>query len=294
MESLKKIDFINVIIVFSVLVAIGLATYLGNLMIKSGMITVPKISVGGDSILSDNAINLDAIYMAGPMLSISSAEIVEIKDGAVVVEVKLRDTLDYKNKTLNLEIKTNEQTIYLKPPVFVPYLFKPNPLIDSDVLSGIGLTDFATGEIVDISLVSDLRFTNKDDLVASVVSKKAVNNVISGEVLEVGQYQLVVEGMAPLTGDGPADAVQENMRYVVNVGSDTEVATFGAIGPEKIGLSDIPLSYKVVIYSSSELIGSVIEAALVYAVPPVTAVSEVPVAEPDASGDLAPDVNMSE
>lgn len=294
MESLKKIDFINVIIVFSVLVVIGLAAYLGNLMIKSGMIIVPKISVGGDSIVTDNTINLDAIYMAGPMLSISSAEIVEINDGVVVVEVKLRDTLEFKNKTLNFEIKTNEQTIYLKPPLFVPYLFRPSPLLDSDALSGIGLTDFAIGEIVDISLLSDLRFTNKDDLVASVVSKKTGNNVISGEVLEAGQYQLVVEGMAPLAGDESAGVVRENMRYVVNVGSDTEIATFGVSGPEKIGLLDIPLNYKVVIYSSSELIGSVIDAALVYALPPVTAVSEVAVAEPDTSGDLAPEVDMSE
>ena len=294
MENSNKRDPLNLIIAIAVIVIILLLGYTGSLAFKNNLISLPKSSKSS-STSTKVTLNPDALYLSIPITNLSSAKITSKSSNSLTVEVASQALPNAESKVLSFRVAITDTTSITRPIPNIPYVFKsstPNtpPLPPTANQITITLKDLNVGEIVNISLADDLRFTSSSDLKATSISKALESNSLSGPITEVSGNTIKVSGFVssfalPAPGAVPPTPPASKI-YTISLGSDTELNSFDQSGPIKASLSDLKVGSTVTVYSADPITSTSFSAALV-TIQPAVALPPIPPAAP-ASNNPAP------
>lgn len=277
MENTKKLEFIDIAILVLIIMAVLFAAYLGILLLKRTSITFPKTSSVGNNF----SLNTDALYVSNPVTSISSAKVTKKSGSTLTVELSLGNILGTQPKKVYLDIKTNSSTVFNSVNQQIPFRFsEPNP--NNKAFS---INELQKDNIIRVLLSKDLRFTAKNNILATSITKLGSSNILSGVITEISGSTIKINGSL-----ATSDAVQNNQQdavllqpneeadiianptakkvHNVTLSKNTEISTVNQNGPQRLSISDLSIGTKVLVFSASPITESSFEAALV-SLPPV-------------------------
>jgi len=288
MENSKKIDPFNILITVSAVTIVILLGYMGNLALKNNLVSLPKSSKTSST---KAILNPDALYLSFPITNLSSAKITGKTSNSLTVEVNAQTLPNTTGKVLSFKVAISDTTSITQPIPMIPYAFK-TPTTNAPPLSPtanqvtLTLKDLSVGEIVNISLADDLRFTSSNNIKAIAISKFLESNTLSGPITEVSGNTIKITGfvssLTPLAMGAASTTPPVSKIYTINITSDTELSRFGQTGPVKMSLSDLKVGSFVTVYSADPITSTSFSAALISiqptVVPPLT-----PATPPSAS-----------
>lgn len=259
MISISKKDPVGVLIVVSVVIVVFLLSYLSVMAVSSGLINLPTVSLkmwpGSSKALK---VNPDAIYLAGPILSISSAKISRIGNTYVTITVpKLSGT---PSAEITMKIFLDDDTEFLDTDFFVPYAFKERGEVLEKSKRKLSLSDFKVGEGISVVLKDDIRFSDGESVRATQIAKLSGNNIVDGVVTSVGVDSFVVSSKAV---DSKSKLSSTDGVYAVTIVPSTELLRYLDGKPEPIGLSELREGSFVTVYAESTVVGNTIEGGLI-------------------------------
>jgi len=265
MENPKKTDLSNIIIIVLIIFVISLAGYLGNLVIKNKLISLPKISLFSKN---SNSLNTDSIYLSTPVKILYSAQITTVGSKSITVSVTPVDPPTGNTKTFNYKISLTDTTEITEPKIYIPYVFKK---VDTTSVSNVTLTvdNLSVGESVDITLTTDLRTTQSNALTAKSISKIAASNMLTGKITSIDNGSIKVDGTIRSVNFNPAPSLaagsSTEKSFLINYSDDTEIITSDQSGVHKIASAELVPGTFVTVYADKQIVGDSLTAALISA-----------------------------
>lgn len=265
MENQKKPDLSDILIIVLFFVLISLAGYLGNQIIKNNLISLPQISLSSKK---TNTLNTDSIYLSTPIRILYSAQITAINPKFITVNVTPVDPPTENSKNFSFKVNLTDTTEITEPKVYIPYVFK---IINntSNPSTSLSIDNLSVGESVDITLTSDLRTTQSNNLTAKSISKIDSSNMLTGKITSAENGVIRVNGTVRSVNFNPSPNIaaisSTEKSYSINYSDDTEIITNDQSGVHKITSADLVPGTFVTVYADKHIVSDSLTAALISA-----------------------------
>ncbi len=257
-----KIDPFVFVIIGSVALIIIIVFYLGNLAVKNNIISLPQLSLFSSSSSTAITPNVDALYLAPPITSLSGAKITNKAKDAIWVEVTALP-LDYspsvtpiQYKKITFKVAITDKTAINRNTLIIPYSFKTNTP-PAAATAPLNLDSFSIGDIVNINLISDLRVLMGDTVTAANITKIVPPNVLSGLITKTSattiQITASLSAVAPAILFGPPSTPATPQTFTITITPDTEITSIAMGGRQKITFVDLTDKANVTVYATNPI-----------------------------------------
>lgn len=246
----KKPDLLNITILFLIIISLVLAGHLWATIIRLRQSSA--ISKSNSSVIS---------FFEYPIIYLGSAKIIEVNPDSINIEMSKKPFGNAEADKLILQIKISDSTNISKPILQIPYRFKQ---INTEVtdFERIKISDLVPGQITNITLAEDLRFSNSNSINAKSITTTDELQIINGKVTEINDNSIALSGTK-----APTNSVTENLidpqLYNITVSDSTEISSSSPTDFTKISIQDLSPGDLITIYSGTQSQGTSYEAALI-------------------------------
>ena len=208
--------------------------------------------------VADIKLSKDVLYVGQPVTSVDG-RLTAVNGSTITVthHYSLASSVgevsaDQQAKDVNFNFNLTPQTKILRPPTYIPYLFKSQPANANETLAAGSLRP---GMFVSVVTNTDLRIAQSNPFTAASVEVTRIGNNVQGKISQISGNTFTLTAFPPPNPasfpPGPSPAQKE---YTVKILPDTEIARrqYNVGNPEKLSAGDLTRGMTVTVYGNED------------------------------------------